>query len=90
MAKKSEIIGEFILTINDDNSITVRMFPAKATQEWLKDQFLTTEERTSYLRNNFIDEDFILTWENFPKFEEMRKDRIKKELMRIFKINGIQ
>ena len=36
MAKKSEIIGEYILTINDDNSVNVSMIPDNTKEELRK------------------------------------------------------
>ena len=36
MAKKSEIIGEYILTINDDNSVNVSMIPDNTKKELCK------------------------------------------------------
>ena len=36
MAKKSEIIGEYILTINDDNTVNVSMIPDNTKDELRK------------------------------------------------------
>lgn len=58
----------------------------KDPEVWISENYGTEDERRKYLKSNLIDENFILSWDNFEDFEKMRKLNLRNRLYEIFKI----
>ncbi len=57
----------------------------KNPEEWLAHYFDKDAERIkAYKKENYIDEDFALDWNDFGKFKEMRYNSIKNALIKYF------
>lgn len=57
----------------------------KNPEEWLAHYFDKDAERIkAYKKENYIDEDFTLDWNDFGKFKEMRYNSIKNALIKYF------
>lgn len=56
---------------------------AKDHEIWLNEVYKTKDEIRNYKINNYIDEDFVLTWDKMVEFEKMRRNNLKKQLLQL-------
>ena len=58
----------------------------KDPDKWVTDTFNDDSKRKQYMIDNYIDENYILSWNNFNDFEEMRKEKIRNKLKEVFNL----
>ena len=63
--------------LQGEENITKR---EKDPEEWLNDELKTHEKIINYKKNNYIDENMLLSWENFNEFHKKRNDLLINEL----------
>lgn len=57
---------------------------AKDPEVWLSENYDTVDKIKAYKRENYIDENFTLNWEDIAQFEKDRMEKIKLKLEKLF------